>query len=209
MHFLAISDTRGKHRLLKNLPAADVIIHARDMNKDGLGHSLQDFLNWFSKLDYQYKIFIAGNHDFYFEQESENYLKKIIPSNLIYLNDSGITINGINIWGSPITPWHFELAFNRKRGWEINKHWKLIPKNTDILITHGPALGILDHIGTAEQVGCRDLLRNIKRIKPKFHICGHVHEAYGVETEFDTTFINASILDEDMNMKNGPVPFTF
>jgi predicted phosphodiesterase len=35
MKFLALSDTHGKHRLVKDLPAADVIIHAGDMSKDG------------------------------------------------------------------------------------------------------------------------------------------------------------------------------
>jgi predicted phosphodiesterase len=30
MKFLALSDTHGKHRLLKELSAADVIIHAGD-----------------------------------------------------------------------------------------------------------------------------------------------------------------------------------
>ena len=208
MHFLTLSDTHGKHRLLKKLSGADVIIHAGDVSKDGREHSVEDFLSWYSKLDYEYKIFIAGNHDFYFEQESEKYLRKIIPANLIYLNDSGVTINGINIWGSPITPWFFDWAFNRDRGEDINKHWKLVPKSTDILITHGPALGILDLVGRGERVGCADLLKTIKRTKPKFHICGHIHEGYGIENKFETTFINASILDEHYALKNNPVQFT-
>ena len=208
MHFLTLSDTHGKHRLLKNLPGADVIIHAGDLSKDGSEHSVEDFLRWYSKLDYEYKIFIAGNHDFYFEHESERYLRKMIPSNLIYLNDSGITINGINIWGSPVTPWFFDWAFNRERGKAINKHWKLIPANTDILITHGPAFGILDQVRPGEHVGCADLLKTIKRIKPKFHVCGHVHEAYGTENKLETTFINASILDENYALKNSPAQFT-
>jgi len=104
MLFLTLSDTHGKHRLLKNLPEADAIIHAGDISKNGSEHSVVDFMSWFSELDYEYKIFIAGNHDFYFERETDSYLKKMIPANLIYLNDSGVTINGINIWGSPITP---------------------------------------------------------------------------------------------------------
>lgn len=97
MNFLALSDTHGKHRLLKNLPPADVIIHAGDVSRAGTEHSIQDFLNWFSKLEYTHKIFIAGNHDRFFEDESTAYINKIIPENVMYLNNSGISIDGINI----------------------------------------------------------------------------------------------------------------
>ena len=35
MKILHISDTHGKHRLLKNLPPADIIVHSGDMSEDG------------------------------------------------------------------------------------------------------------------------------------------------------------------------------
>jgi Icc-related predicted phosphoesterase len=208
MIFLTLSDTHGKHGLLKNLPKADAIIHAGDVSSSGSEHSVVDFMNWFSDLDYEFKIFIAGNHDFYFERESTSYLKKMIPANLIYLNDSGVTINGINIWGSPITPWFYDWAFNRERGVEINKHWKLIPKNTDVLVTHGPPAGILDQVNADRGVGCEDLLKRINSIKPKVHVFGHIHEAYGSEVSGYTKFINASILDEKYQIANEPILFS-
>ncbi|EOR93024.1 metallophosphoesterase [Arcticibacter svalbardensis MN12-7] len=205
MKIIAISDTHGKHRLLRNLPQADMIIHAGDVSRDGSEHSTLDFMNWFSSLDYKYKIFIAGNHDFFFEQEMPNYIKKLIPGNLTYLNDSGVTIEGIRIWGSPITPRFFDWAFNRDRGKEINKHWKLIPKDTDLLITHGPPKGILDLVGLNEMVGCDDLLKRVKLVKPKVHIFGHIHGAYGAKELKSTRFINASIVDEGYMVCNSPV----
>jgi len=208
MIFLTLSDTHGKHRLLKNLPKADAIIHAGDVSSSGSERSVVDFMNWFSELDYEYKIFIAGNHDFYFERESDSYLKKMIPANLNYLNDSGVAINGINIWGSPITPWFYDWSFNRERGVEINKHWKLIPKNTDILITHGPPAGILDQVHGSRAVGCEDLLKRINSINPKVHVFGHIHEAYGSEESKYTKFINASILDEEYQIANEPILFS-
>ena len=123
------------------------------------------------------------------------------------MNDSGVTIHGINIWGSPITPWFYDWAFNRERGVEINKHWKLIPKNTDILITHGPPSGILDLVNADRTVGCEDLLKRINSIKPKVHVFGHIHEAYGSEVSGYTKFINSSILDEHYEIKNNPILF--
>jgi Icc-related predicted phosphoesterase len=206
MQFIAISDTHGKHQNLK-LPAADCIIHAGDVSNTGKEYQVQEFMDWFSSLPYQYKIFIAGNHDFWFEQVETKIIKNNIPDNVIYLNDSGINIEGINIWGSPVSPWFYDWAFNRQRGADIKSHWDLIPANTNILITHGPAFGILDATIGGQHVGCDDLLATINIIKPNIHICGHIHEAYGQRQINKTTFINASVLDHRYDIKNNAVKF--
>jgi Icc-related predicted phosphoesterase len=206
MKFVIISDTHGQHRNLI-LPQGDVIIHAGDISRRGERDEVIDFLNWFRDLPFDHKIFIAGNHDFFFERNSEEIIREIIPENVVYLCDSGVTVKGIKIWGSPVTPWFYDWAFNRHRGHSISCHWDLIPGDTDILITHGPALSKLDKTKYGECVGCSDLLEKIKEIKPKVHICGHIHEAYGQETAYGTIFINASVNDEKYVMKNKPVVF--
>jgi Icc-related predicted phosphoesterase len=210
---VAISDTHGKHQNLV-LPEGDILIHAGDVSSMGKESEIKDFFNWFSKTDFTYKILIAGNHDFYFEKISHNTkaLEELIPANVIYLNDSGVEIENLKgttfrIWGSPIQPWFYNWAFNRYRGEDIKRHWDKIPQNIDILITHGPAYGILDKTTRNENVGCEDLLEKIKEVKPKFHICGHIHEAYGGIKQSDTEFINASVLDENYNLRNQPVVF--
>jgi len=208
MKIVAISDTHGKHRQL-DLPQGDMLIHAGDVSSRGLKGEVLDFLDWYKDLDFQYKIFIAGNHDFYFEKEKNSEIEKLIPSNVIYLNDSGITLEGINIWGSPIQPWFFDWAFNRQRGEEIAKHWALIPSDTNILVTHGPAFGLLDKTFKGESVGCADLLKQIKKIKPQFYIAGHIHEAYGQVEKDGTHFINASVLDLRYQLVNEPIVFEF
>ncbi|MCA6362749.1 MAG: metallophosphatase domain-containing protein [Bacteroidetes bacterium] len=206
MKFITISDTHGQHDKLI-LPPGDVIIHAGDLSKRGKEHEVKSFLDWFSSLDYTYKIFIAGNHDFLFEQYPEEKVRALIPDDVIYLNDSGVRIEGIHIWGSPVSPWFFDWAFNRQRGKDIDKHWQLIPPDTDILITHGPVFSIHDRTIRGQLVGCEDLLLKVKEIKPGVHICGHIHEAYGQVQVDDTLFINASVLDEDYVLKNEPVVF--
>jgi 3',5'-cyclic AMP phosphodiesterase CpdA len=65
MRFVALSDTHGKHHF--ELPPGDVLLHAGDVSSRGSKTEVQGFLDWFSSLDYPYKIFIAGNHDFFFE----------------------------------------------------------------------------------------------------------------------------------------------
>lgn len=207
MKILFLSDTHGQHRKLKNLPQADMLIHAGDVSQRGEDHEVEDFIKWFSKLEYQYKIFIAGNHDFYFEDETVNRIQRMLPPDAYYLCDTGVTIEGVNIWGSPITPTFFNWAFNRDRGKEIAKYWSKIPKNTDVLITHGPPFGILDLTKAGLNVGCEDLLKKVKSIKPKYHLFGHIHETYGEYQNAHTIFCNGSILDENYAIANQPILF--
>lgn len=206
MKFVTISDTHGQHSKLR-LPKGDVIIHAGDISARGREAEVLDFLAWFAQLDFEHKIFIPGNHDFYFERMPDEDVRKIIPENVIYLNDSGVAIEGIKIWGSPISPWFYDWAFNRHRGADIRPHWDLIPSDTDILVTHGPVWGILDETTSGLKVGCQDLLDRVRAIQPKYHICGHIHEAYGQVFDGGTTFINASVLNVNYALVNAAVEF--
>ncbi|KAL9027800.1 MAG: hypothetical protein Q9196_003733 [Gyalolechia fulgens] len=51
----------------------------------------------------------------------------------------------------------------------------------DILLTHGPPMGIRDMTFTGETVGCEHLLRAVKRCRPRLHCFGHIHEGWGAE----------------------------
>lgn len=206
MKIILISDTHTKHKDIK-LPEGDILIHAGDISSRGRIYEVIDFIEWFTEQPHAYKIFIAGNHDFYFENKTEAEVQALIPSNIIYLNDSGCTIQGLHIWGSPIQPAFLNWAFNRERGAEIKQHWDLIPQNTDILITHGPPYGILDKTIRGEHVGCEELTKAVEMIQPKVHVFGHIHEDYGTINQGNTTFINASILNERYQTINEPVVF--
>ena len=70
-----------------------------------------------------------------------------------------------------------DWAFNVDRGEPILKHWNKIPDNTDVLLTHGPALGYGDRLKCGGLSGCSELFATITdRVQPKFHICGPIHE---------------------------------
>ena len=210
-----ISDTHGEHKNLEKwLPAADMIICAGDVSKFGNMTTISSFLRWFSELEqYKTKIFIAGNHDTLFE-DNRGLSQAMIYHNLMYLENSGLEFDGINIYGSPVTPRFHDWAFNADRGEKIKKYWDAIPENTDILITHGPPMGILDVSrynqstmaldGSINHVGCQDLMNRINEIKPKVHIFGHIHPAYGIVYQNGTLFINASSVDETYKIKNKP-----
>lgn len=206
MKFVTIADTHGKHSSL-TLPPGDTIIHAGDISMKGEKDEVADFLKWFSNLNFEHKILIAGNHDFFFERESDEHIQELLPKNVVYLKDSLTIINGLKIWGSPITPWFFNWAFNRHKGDPIKRHWDLIPTYTDILITHGPIFRTLDTNAEGQHVGCKDLFNKVHEIKPKIHICGHIHESYGTVDKFGTKFINASVLNAKYELTNNPIEF--
>ncbi|MFY9225659.1 MAG: metallophosphatase domain-containing protein [Blastocatellia bacterium] len=194
--------SHARHRQLE-LPKGDILIHAGDISRHGELKTIADFNEWLKELDYKAKIVIAGNHDFCFEQMKGQDLL----SNAIYLQDKSVTISGIKVYGSPWQPRFFDWAFNLDRGEPLRQKWNMIAPNTDILITHGPPANICDMTMAGELAGCQDLLEAVEKVKPKLHVFGHIHEAYGVFRTKDTTFVNASSCDVGYRSINPPIVF--
>jgi Icc-related predicted phosphoesterase len=207
MKLCIISDTHGKHKLLGQLPEGEVIIHAGDFTSVGHPHEIVNFMKWYTNLNYKYKIIIAGNHDWMFERDGLH-AKELIPENIIYLEDNGIEIEGINFWGTPVSKPFCNWAFNRPEE-KLAQHWAAISENTDVLITHSPPYMIGDYVPRDKNHhGSPSLYKEvIERIKPQVHIFGHIHEGNGIKVIENTTFINASNLDGDYMCVFNPIIF--
>jgi Icc-related predicted phosphoesterase len=204
MEVVVISDTHGYHSQL-TLPAGDMLIHAGDVSGRGLKTQVTDFLEWFAAQPHADKILIAGNHDFFFEKISDEELQNIMPPNVIYLKDSATTVKGVKLWGSPATTWYYDWAFNSRTEAELEQLWATIPTDTDIIITHGPPLGIMDKTHGGIHTGCKHLLHRIETIKPKLSVFGHIHEGYGKHVSEHTTFINGCSLSANYQSLNQPI----
>lgn len=204
----ALSDTHNRHKKIQMFDG-DIVIHSGDATGQGLLSETIHFLNWYSKLNYKHKIFVPGNHDRIFEENPTLMADECAQRGIILLNDSGCEIEGIKIWGSPVQPWFYDWAFNRRRTEKENKdygggfikdHWDLIPVDTEILVTHGPPKGILDYVpkqdGLLEEVGCYELTKRLYETKVKLHIFGHIHYAAGYRYIDGRTYVNASMLNE-------------
>ncbi len=202
MRIVCISDTHGAHEAMR-VPEGDVLLHAGDLTNMGKVPEIIAFNKWLGSLPHPHKIVVAGNHDFLFERQPET--AEALITNAIYLKNSAVEVAGLRVWGSPVTPWFHDWAFNRRRGADIRRYWEMIPAGTDILVTHGPPHGLLDKTFTGEQVGCRDLLEFVWRVKPKIHLFGHIHEGYGQLETDGTTFVNASIMDLNYKPVHQPV----
>jgi predicted phosphohydrolase len=208
---VVISDTHGLHAAMRHsIPPGDILVHCGDCTKDIGQSDLRYFLQWFNAHPHAVKILIAGNHDGAFEKWPDlarAMVKEVAPT-VTYLQDSGCEFFGIKFWGSPVQPEFCNWFFNRQRGPDIKRHWDLIPDGTDVLITHGPPSDILDVSGFDNaHCGCSDLMAAVNRVKPKYHLFGHIHHSYGfdircLEPKAEQalvpccTFINASICDE-------------
>lgn len=203
----ALSDTHNRHKEFV-CRGGDILMHTGDMTSHGSMGEAISFLDWYGAQNYTHKLLIAGNHDWIFEKQPELMADECRSRGIILLNDSGAILKDmeneylIRVWGSPVQPWFHSWAFNRQRGPDIKKHWDLIPKNTEMLLTHGPPHGIgsLDVVTYAngtpkERVGCWDLSDRLAQTDVLLHVFGHIHEGRGVEYVGDRTYINASSLD--------------
>ena len=199
MKIVAISDTHSRHEHLK-VPDGDVFIHAGDFSGYGSLKELMNFNEWVGQLPHPHKIVIAGNHDWCFETMPEESRRHM--TNAIYLQDAALEIEGFKFYGSPWQPWFLDWAFNLQRGQELREKWDMIPPDIDVLITHGPPHGIGDLTVREENVGCEELLIAVERVRPKFHIFGHIHEDAGVHEYDHTTFANVSFLDVHYKVKS-------
>lgn len=210
MQIIVLSDTHNLHRQLQ-VPPGDLLLHAGDVSNTGTQEEIVDFLDWFAAQPHPHKVFIAGNHDFYLEEASKEAIEALIPSNIHYLNEELIEIEGIRIFGTPYTPIPFRRwwAFNEHRGSAMQAHWDLIPDNLDILLVHGPPKNILDLTTKNEAVGCANLAKTLAIKQPKYCIFGHIHEARGAIEKGNTTYINASSVERYADQVRDVAAFVF
>jgi len=205
-----ISDTHTHERMLE-VPDVDIVIHSGDFSNYRNFYEnepeAKTFLQWYGNLNIKHKILIAGNHDAFPAIAPQEFKELCDYYHINYLENESVNIEGINIFGSPLTPsfgnWYFMKARHK-----IGEYWKEVPDNTDILVVHGPPKGILDlsysREGVLEYCGCKSLRNNIlDRIKPKFVCFGHIHNCDDIINAgtlklsyYDTIFSNGSVVTD-------------
>lgn len=204
---VCISDTHCQHDKI-SIPDGDILIHAGDSTYSGTIKEMAMFSQWWLALPFKHKIYVPGNHCLGFEQH-EQLSRGMLPSTHILINQ-GVDIEGIKFWGSPASPEFCNWAYNFQRGKDIGRMWRVIPSDTNVLITHTPPFGILDQAYKGgEHLGCEALNAEYHRIKPRYHIFGHIHGGRGFMLEEHTTYINASICTEQYSPTNQPICFEY
>ena len=182
-------------------------------------------------LPFQHIILTPGNHDkmldkncHAFDQGSLDYIKNTFPKIKFLVNEElviklnvgpGLPNQQIKVYASPTVCYRNHPVYTiedqkpiyahalERGSTEISDNWKKIPDDIDILVTHGPPLGVGDLNKQGDHCGCADLLHEIvERVKPRVHVFGHIHECAGqVFKNEDTVFINAGVLDQNYDQK--------
>lgn len=217
---VCISDTHGMHKKIK-LPDGDILAVAGDVTMRGDLDEVLRFTEWVDTLlnkgKFKDVVWICGNHDFLF-QDNPALAKESVKLAGTYLQDTEATIQGLRFYGTPWQPEFFDWAFNLPRGNALKIMWDRIPAGIDVLITHGPPYKILDNIYRKNRtryddpnlqmghVGCYDLAHQVvNRIKPKVHVFGHIHEAYGMVEQDGIKFVNAATCTYHYDPINKPL----
>jgi len=192
VRIVAVADTHLFHDELL-VPEGDVFVHAGDMCRGGSFAELALAAQWIRSLPHRTKVVVAGNHDWAFARsETARRARDLLGPDVTYLQDDEATIDGVRFYGSPWQPEFNDWAFNLPRGRALADVWARIPRGVDVLITHGPPVGIGDHTMFGKGEGCSDLRARVEIVRPKLHLFGHIHESGGAWTIDGVTFVNCT-----------------
>lgn len=209
----AIVCVSDMHEHLVDIPECDLLLIAGDVSfavKGDLAGKQAFLLGPFKQLlddiPAREVVVVAGNHDQSIEAWG-------MPDGLRchYLEDEGLELFRLKIWGTPWQPWFNDWAFNapaRHGESFLASKFAMIPADTDIVVCHGPPRGYGDHNGEPgadAHVGSTALTDALKRVRPRLVVCGHIHSGYGRYQLLDTEIINASLVDNDYRPVNAVI----
>lgn len=211
MKIVATSDLHGE---FPEIPECDLLLIGGDVcpvKGDHNHHVQRNWLRdifgpWMESLPAKDIVWIAGNHDFAAEQPG--FIRNVaneLPG--IYLQDTITQVNGLWIYGTPYVPNLPGWAFHGDNDY-FRRSADQLPE-CDIVLAHGPPLGILDEVpgrmfGGDIHVGAPHMSEAYERIGPKHVVFGHIHEGYGRLEKDGTVYRNVAHMDGAYNPVNKP-----
>ena len=218
MKIVCISDTHCRLRKV-TIPDGDILVHSGDLTFRGdIAETSQEIreLGRYAK-NFKAIVLVEGNHDWLGARNPELMGQMCADNGITLLRDSGATIEGLRFYGSPWQPEFCNWAFNLPRGQALRDKWSLIPADTQVLLTHGPPMGILDSVmkynsniceWEAQHLGCADLYDRVMELNDlRLHVFGHLHFGYGSLKMGNTMFVNAATNTEEYKPLNKPIVF--
>jgi predicted phosphohydrolase len=203
MDLVILGDSHEQHRGVE-VPAGDLLIFTGDFTMFSKHLSaIEDFNDWLGELPHPWKLVIPGNHEFFLESDAG---RRSLISNATVLIDEEITIDGLKIYGSPMTPL-YGGAFGKSSPVDRVRHWQRVPIDVNVLITHAPPYGILDRSpGQIERMGDPELMARVKDLPSlRLHCFGHVHGAYRRSEKDGVVFVNAALMGSLGDIDRAPV----
>lgn len=190
MRIFAASDLHGKHRHIATIQdgirqsRADAVVLAGDI----LNYRRRP--NLLMALDeLPVPVFIVrGNSD-------PAYLERWAAQsrNVRSLHLNRVALAGVDLVGVGGT---LPIPFHSRAGWQEAqslRHLAPMVHSRTILVAHPPPWGCCDQVVGRFHAGSRGLSRLIHERSPAVMICGHIHEAAGVDRMADTLVVNCAL----------------
>ena len=176
-------------------------------------------------LPCKHVVFIAGNHDFWFERngglepDMYNMFHKPTDGKLVYLHNKSWeyeheiepgVFKKFKIFGTPYCKQFGNWAFMREPE-RLEAKYTHMPSDCDILISHDAPrlLGLGEiHEGAwaGKDAGNTWLADEIMRKQPKHCFCGHIHSGcHGIQEFNGMKFSNVSLVNEDYVVSYKPL----
>jgi uncharacterized protein len=207
MRILTVSDIHGQFREFNPAtpPEADVILIAGNLTNLGLRApalwkaqaelQLEQAQVWFKALSRrcEHVYWVQGNHDMdlpddFFDPFARNVRDQTVP---LEHNGHHFSLRGVSLTCAFDHPdhairWAFTTAdpLEDARVFNFGYH--------DIILSHGPPLHCLDRTKSGLHIGSPALQKHILEHQPQLVICGHVHEAAGVQGIKKTMVVNTA-----------------
>lgn len=221
LHLDQLKNIRNKDILV---PRGDILIIAGDLCHATTMHNYIDFFNYLSN-NFQYIIYVPGNHEYYYSEGTLEYTDQLIISflkkfeNFIYLNNKSVLIEnylftGSCLWCEPEIdppPW-FKINITKEEIVEqyqksveyLNNVSSINPKN-HIIITHYPPLHIENKKSDRyDKYGCDKYEKYYKNKdlvlinNPKYWIYGHNHKNFNKSIN-NTLYLSNQRKDKNYN----------
>lgn len=195
------SDFHGE--LPRDVQPCDLLVVAGDVgfsHSGRIGWLMTEFWDWLLRQPAEVIVGVAGNLDWGAEDHPE--AMRALP--WVYLEDSAADVLGVKVWGSPRSKQFNDGSFMDDDD-ALTATWAEIPDDTEVLIVHGPAKGILDE-AHGKHVGSVSLANRIRELPDlKLLVTGHIHEAYGYCTVSEVMCVNASYMGAGYRPGNPPI----
>ena len=229
--------TSDWHGRLPDVPECDVLVVAGDICPDFIRPARKSqgwrridggvdqarwlrekFVPHIAKQPVDTTLIIAGNHDFMFESTHLIPHDDLASADIMYLRDEAAYTHGLSFYGLPWVPNLASWAFYADSD-ALDQVYSAVPKETDVLITHGPPYGYGDVTSMRfasdppdfdGHVGSDACLWAIQDKRPRVTVCGHIHEGAGhyrvfIDGHNDADLYNVAYVDERYNPKTEPV----
>lgn len=229
MKIAAISDTHGQLEPIRTAPECDVLVIAGDICPDfepsAVGNSRFRQRRWlihkFNRACVEavesgrvgHIVLTPGNHDFVFSEPigADSFSTGFFPDNVHFVNDTSVVVDGVKFYGTPWSGKFFNWAFMADEH-DLESIYAKIPKDTDVLISHGPVHNCGDDVfrvvhrpgGTKleviEHVGSKALAARVNEVMPAYVFTGHIHcgshKVFSPKLPKPVNIVNVSVLDD-------------